>query len=254
MILLISQYKYPEGDAGSVRMHNLALTLKQMGQDVFVIGLGKIQKEVDYYKGIPYVSLRVKNKYNSRFLFNYRLYRQISKLRKKYTIKNIILGTSSIDVTMFLKFICSKYQIHLIKDVVEWYSASQFRYRKYAFPYLAKEIENKRLITKKMAVISISSFLHTYFTQKGIQSVRIPVYMDQNEFPDYSKNYSNKLVLIYAGSPGKKDYLSVMLKALALLPTDLLKKIQFNVIGLTPAQIELIFQDDLSIFQKSEII
>lgn len=87
MILLISQYKYPEGDAGSVRMHNLALTLKQMGQDVFVIGLGKIQKEVDYYKGIPYVSLRVKNKYNSRFLFNYRLYRQISKLRKKYTIK-----------------------------------------------------------------------------------------------------------------------------------------------------------------------
>lgn len=250
MILLISQYKYPEGDAGSVRMHNLALTLKQMGQDVFVIGLGKIQKEVDYYKGIPYVSLRVKNKYNSRFLFNYRLYRQISKLRKKYTIKNIILGTSSIDVIMFLKFICSKYQIHLIKDVVEWYSASQFRYRKYAFPYLAKEIENKRLITKKMAVISISSFLHTYFTQKGIQSVRIPVYMDQNEFPDYSKNYSNKLVLIYAGSPGKKDYLSVMLKALALLPTDLLKKIQFNVIGLTPAQIELIFQDDFSIFSK----
>lgn len=245
MILLISQYSYPNGDAGSVRFHNFALSYKQLGYNVFVIGLGEVQKEIGYYKGIPYISLRVRNKYNSRINFCYRLYKQIQKIKKTDFIEAVLLGTSTIDVFLFLKYFCFKYKICFVKDVVEWYSTSQFRFGKYSFSYLTKELENRFFIDKKTAVISVSSYLNKYFAGKGIKTVKVPVYMDQCEIPYYPKKYTNKLVLIYAGSPGKKDHLDIMLNALALLSPDLLKMIQFNIIGVNKKQIEYIFRHNI---------
>lgn len=245
-ILLISQYKFPEGDAGAVRVYNMGIALQQIGYSVIVIGLGKDVKsnKINNYNGILYTTLRTNNKWNSYLLYNFRLCKLLKRLKRTNNIKGIILGTSFIDVFLFLKYYCLYKKIILIKDVVEWYSPKQFKNGKFAFEYIQKNIENKYLINRNIRVIAISKYLEQYYLLKQCKVVRIPIFFNTNEYK-FIKKTNTKLVLIYAGSPGKKDYLSLFLEGLNLLNNNDLEKINFKIIGVNKRQLLSIIKVDV---------
>ena len=249
MILIVSQYKFPEGDAGSVRYYSFAKTIKDcLNQNVSIIGYGPITDGWKDFKGIPYISLRGRRKWISYILFSVKL---ISEIKKQQYVSSIIVGNVDNFTLIRLKFFCRKHHITLIDDVVEWYAAEQFTKGKYDYRYIMKDLENSRIIDNSMSVISISTYLHDYFRSKGIKSVYIPNYMIQSEFEKYQKNPSDKLVVSYAGAPGKKDSLNMMLEGLSLLNDAEKEQIVFIIMGATEEQVKSSLCND-EIFSKVE--
>lgn len=252
-ILIISQYRYPDGDAGSVRMYSFARTIKDMGYNVFVFCLGSQEKEIQQYRGIPYKSLRKPSPYDSYLGFNRRLIESIDNIKRKTNVRAIVLGSCFFNVLIRLKKYCRANNIILVKDVVEWYSPSQFKYGKFSVGYFFNDFINRYLIDKSVRVISISTYLEKYYKSKKIITERIPVYFDQSEFLDEKGNYGDKLELLYAGSPlSNKDRIDLILKGLSLLDDEALKKIHFVIIGVSVPQVKTLLLDQLDTFDRIE--
>lgn len=237
MIYILTNYKYPSGDAGSLRMHSFAQAFQRLGVDCKVIGYGTVSDCEQELDGIRYKSLRTPNKYLSYLTLPLRSIAAFSRLRKKEDITHILLANVSVPTLILMKLYCRLNGIKVIYDVVEWYSASQFKNGKRNSKYLWKTFTNSYLIDKSVNVISISTFLHDYYRSKGISSVRIPIFFNQRQ--DYVITpKDDRTVITYAGQIGKKDFLWLMVKSIASLDADVRNRITFNIIGCSRQQVD----------------
>jgi len=237
-ILLCSHFKFPAGCAGAVRHEKFAQMLKQLGHEVFVVGLGKHNHfQTELYKDISYTSLRyassnIIGKIYTRIAF----WKNLKRIIKTYSPDCILMDDLRPYVTVQLKRYCKKKHIRLIHDSVEWYSPEQFRWGKLSLGYIKKDMLNKRLIDKSCSVIAISQFLHRHFSKKGIPSVNIPIVIAPEDLQ--SEKISDGLThFTYAGQAGKKDYLHVMVEAFSQLTDDEKEKIKFHIVGCTYEQL-----------------
>lgn len=245
LVVLVSQYRFPEGDAGSVRFYHFARTLQRLGYEVLVVGLGEVIDGVRDFKGVPYLSLRTTNRYGSYLLYTWRLKKVLTRLKKESgQIEAIVCGFTMIDVLLFLKSYCRRHGVKLIKDVVEWYSPHQFSHGKWSVIYQAMDIENGVLITPRVRVVAISRYLEQYFISRGCRTIRIPIYFDVSQLPKRQEHDDGILHLVYAGSPGKKDYLYLMLEGLSLLKPTQLVRVRFTIVGVSVAQVQMMLSFD----------
>ena len=236
MILFISKYRFPEGDAGSERELYLAQAYQRLGYEVLFWAHGDRKEGI--HKGIPYISLRINNhRVLSHLLWFPRLLAKFLSYSNKLTIEAVIVGSIDTFSFGFLKKWCKRNGVTFIVDSVEWYDARQFKCGTRSLMYQSNNKLVTRRIDQQCNVISISSYLHTFYTDKGIKSVNIPVIFNQDEVPYIEKKATEELVLLYAGSPGRKDFLDVMLQGLSLLSDELLSRIHFNIIGVSEEQI-----------------
>lgn len=242
-VVIVTYNMFPDGDAGAIREYMFSKLLKENGIDVFVIGMGEPSQSVDVYKGTRFTSLRIASKNKAEKVFNYVTYnRRLLKYLEKYTSENTIdyLWIVSlplmalIELTLFAK----KRNIRLVHDSVEWYSPEQFRLGYLSPEYIKKDINNRFLINKNFSVIAISKYLEVYYLKKGIKTIRIPVVMDEYEVKPSPKVNEHILKIVYAGSPGRKDYLGVILKGYCSLSDEQLKHIEFTIIGVNSYEIE----------------
>lgn len=237
-VLICGLLNTPNGDAGALRQHKLAIMCHALGHEIMVVGLGKSngmnQMSID---GITYISLRegagnVRDKVMSHLRYWKRLKIVMSSFRPDVIIMDD-LGPSK---TIKLKQYCRARQIRLIHDSVEWYSPEQFKHGKFSLGYIRKDILNRFLIDKTCGVIAISRYLEDHFKAKGCFCVRIPIVITETDLCKEKDLPEDKVVFTYAGQPGKKDYLHVMLDAFALLPSELLQHVVFNIVGCTKEQ------------------
>lgn len=239
-VVLVSQYRFPEGDAGSVRFYHFALTLQRLGYEVLVVGLGEVTEGTQLFRGIPYLSLRTPNRYASYLFYTWRLKRVLAQLTEGGRhIEAIVCGFTMIDVFLFLKSYCRRHGIKLVKDADEWYSPQQFTCGKWSITYQEKNIENRVLVSPPVRVVAISRYLANHFTARGCMTVRIPVYFDVSRLPLREPKDNAILHLAYAGSPGKKDYLYLMLNGLLLLEPAQLERVKLTLIGVSVSQVQM---------------
>ena len=232
-VLLCNKLHYPAGDAGSIRQHKLAWMVRELGNDVFVVGLGPssgFSREI--FEQIPYVSLRqgggrLADKALSQLLYWYRLKKILKQERPDALIMDD-LGTAT---TLSIRLFCKHRKILLLHDSVEWYSPMQFPRGKWSLGYIKKDLLNRRLIGGDMKVIAISRYLQEHFRGRGLDTVRIPIVILDDDLRDEKILSPDRVVFTYAGQPGKKDFLPVMVEALTRLPEQIRKKIQFNIVG-----------------------
>lgn len=248
-IILISGYKFPDGDAGSVRFFYFAKTLQRLGYDVLVVGYGPITDREECFKGVPYLSMRREGRYRSYLSLARRTRSFLEKRLKEREIHSVIIGSSPINQYAAVIRFCSAHAITLIKDAVEWYSAKQFKRGIFAQTYIMKTVENRFLTRKPIRVIAISRYLETYFSSKGCPTERIPIYFDLKDFDQTRRGPDGKLRLIYAGSSGHKDYLATMLRGLALLPGEQLCRVEFRIFGVSADAVRAILNDS-ALFEK----
>lgn len=233
-VLIVTYYRYPNGDAGAVRQHNLAKLYERIGCDVTVVGMGNSSlKEIKTYEGIKYTSFRHSNKSNISKLKNVLFYtkylREMLYSENKFDV--IHLANTNINILLWLKHYKRKNNILLIHDSVEWYSAKQFKMKFLSPSYVFKNIANNFIIDKNIKVISISNYLQKHFEKKGIETIRIPVVFDAKEMR-INRSNNSKMVITYAGSPGKKDYIDVMLEGISKLDQLYLNQIEFRIFGI----------------------
>lgn len=237
-ILIVTYNKFPERDAESVRLHALGKLLRDLGHNVIFVCMGYSEylKEMSF-DGFKYVSLRKRNHYLSRvssyiFYFN-RLKRYVISCLNEEKIDVVLFADISPMAIYMLKKICANHNIKLIADCVEWYSPSQFKLGVFAPSMILKNIENRFMIDKKIGVIAISNYLFDYFQKKGCNCVRIPAILDVRNMPYRKEINSEKLTILYAGSPGKKDYIIEILRGVLLLDKSEISKLKFELAGVT---------------------
>lgn len=238
--LLVTFDKYPDLDAGAVRVHMFAKILQEAGYETFVISMGKsthnrMTLEND---GINHISYRgdssntiVKAMYYLEYPI--RLYKYLMKENVDLIIHTQIDESSLRIIQKYSK----RKKIPVLYDSVEWYSESEFSNGKKARGYKQNDRYNVKLIQKPEAVIAISSYLRDHFMTRNIQTVQIPVIMDVTSTYIEKSPVGNQVKILYAGSPGKKDYLVNVLDGLALLNEEERKKIQLTIAGCTKEQL-----------------
>ncbi|MDM0948414.1 glycosyltransferase [Clostridium perfringens] len=248
-ILVVTYSKFPEGDAESVRLHSIGKILRDCGHDVFFVGMGQDEFMKDLkFDGFKYISLRKKTNNRISKVFNYINY---SKNIKSYI--NMYLNKESIDAIIFadispfsiitLKRICKKNNIKLIADSVEWFSPSQFKFGILSLGNLMKNIENKYIINSDIRVIAISNFLYNHFNNKKLKCSRIPAILDVKKISIKKEIDKSKLKILYAGSPGKKDYIYDVLKGLLMLEDKEINKLEFIIAGIELNNIKDLFNE-----------
>ena len=256
-VILCSYFKYPDGDAGSVRHEKFAQMLQRLGHDVFVVGIGNFNNfQIASSKGIEYTSLRYSKpniicKIQTRLLY----WKNFKRFLCEYNPDCIIMDDMRPFVTLKLKKYCKKHQIKLVHDSVEWYSKEQFSLGVFSISLQNKNLLNRVLIDKQIKVISISQYLHKYYSNKGIESVNIPIVVSDEDLVK-EKSLQDKINFTYAGQAGKKDYIHVILNAMSLLTEEERSKFQFNIVGCTLDQLikNGLSQSIIDIVKKSLVV
>ena len=241
--VIVTENSYPEGDAGAVRQHAFAKILKQLGYDVLVIGYGKnFDNKICKYDGVNFISFRpnqenIISRIICRVKFGTKVYRYI---KQHYNFLDVLMVVDIMPQS-FKKIEKLKriYNCVLIHDSVEWYSPEEFKNGKFNLAYIRKDYTNKKAINNLWNVIAISSFLEEYFKQRNNNVKRIPVIMDIKKITPRLKCIENseKFIFVYAGGPGKKDYLKEIIEGFSFLSLEQRKIVEVNIIGVNEDQL-----------------
>lgn len=241
--IYVTQDRFCRDDSTALRIFTFCKFLHESGSDVIVISLDEnATHTVHQYKGVKYITLRnPSNSFLSRLLnlvlHTHRLKKSLRMLSKDYNIENIFFYDIPPLSTIYLKRYAKTKNVKIFHDSVEWFSPQQFKWGRFAIPYVLKNLLNRYLLDRQVQVIAISKYLYSYFDSKGISVTRIPIVWDLESVTSTKNIPSEKLVLMYAGSPGKKDYLNEMIEGLSMLNRDELNKIEFNIFGVTEHQL-----------------
>lgn len=241
--VIITENKYPLGDAGAIRQHAMAKILKALGYDVTVVGYGSYTgKKLNEYDGIKYISLKAKseNKFIRiiyRFLFGFRAVRYIKKQIKN---PSVIMLVDTLPYTWkLIEGFGVKNNIKLIHDSVEWYSPEEFSNGEKNVQYILKEKTNTKIINKNWNVVAISKFLEAHFKNIAKDVVRVPVVMDTESilFEIEKKQISQKTRFVYVGAPGRKDYLKEIIESFELLEKQYKEMCELHIVGVTEKEL-----------------
>ncbi len=239
--LYVIANRLTKDDAAALRIISFCKILKQLGKDVIVISLDEVEnKEIHIHKGIKYVSLRSSVNSLTARVFNLlfhkkRLKRCIENLDCE--IEGLFFYIIPINSVIYLKRIARQRQIKIYHDSVEWYSPQQFSWGILSPQYILQNLLNRYLVDRQVFVFAISKFLFNYFQSRQIHCIRIPVMLDMGETQSKKHNNPDKLILLYAGTPGKKDYLKDIVEGFASLDNNELKNIELQLVGVTKKQL-----------------
>lgn len=222
--VIVTMSRYPDGDAGALRMHALAIMLRHIGVSPFVIGLGTpTLGQGEVHEGIPYISLRSSRTTRAARIFNHadharRLERALHSLGK---IDIFLCDQVPLASLVLLRRASERQSGVIIYDAVEWYSPTEFSRGRWSSAYQTNNLFNERLIDERFRAVTISRYLESHFQRRGLRCARVPIVKVPGDGTlSKTTSASDKLRLLYAGSPGKKDELAGVIAACALLPKD----------------------------------
>jgi glycosyltransferase involved in cell wall biosynthesis len=257
-ILLISYNDFPGGDAGAVREYSLSKLIQSLGHKVTIFTMGKVDAGSNHqFRGIDYYSLRIPavdlySKIKNYVDYSRRLKEKLNSFEKKPDA--ILVVNIPVNALRMVKKFAKDNNCLLIHDSVEWYSPVQFKLRYFSPSFITKELYNRVLIDHEFRVIAISRYLQEHFLKRGLLVERIPIFFPTDEISCEKICDFDKLRLLYAGSPGKKDYLLEMIRGLSLLSDSELKRIEFQIFGVSKETMEQLLGRELYLRLKNCLV
>lgn len=231
----VGAFRFPDRDAAAKRVLGIGQILKKIGHKVIFLGGEKGDESEKNFKGFSYYS-QSELDHNSSSVFE-----KISNFlnsgsntvkwlesHNKEIDSVIVYNSSNIFLSNIKKF-CKRHNKELIVDCTEWYDSSHLPGGRFGLVsidnYLKMNFGYKKNIDK---MIVISSFLKNFYSP-NIETIFIP---PLNSYPDFtpSRQYGNKINIIYAGSPAQKDNLISVIKAIG--HSAIKEKIDFYIIGI----------------------
>jgi glycosyltransferase involved in cell wall biosynthesis len=249
-IIFIGDFLFPDGDAAAIRTLSLARICRDLGFSVTVIGKGQVRAEdydaqmAGYYlEGIRYSTMNP-----TAVTSLQRLRHPISRLRlyvsalESLTLDDtravIINASGSAMHIPLVSAFCRRRSIPLIGDVCEWYDPCQMNYGRLNPLYVVFWLIFRYSLPRFRNLIVVSTLLERHFEGKGRNVTRIPPVVDPYTIQCLDRAPTNRLLLLYAGLPGRKDRLREMIVALASLAPHERSRIEFRLLG--PTKQELI--------------
>lgn len=130
----------------------------------------------------------------------------------------------------------AKHRIKTIYSVCERYSILDLRHQgREMFRSYADHLRVLNHYAPKAGnVIAISKYFERYYREKNCNVIRIPTIVDAETYPSDQERPEDKLRLAYAGTPGKKDYVAHVVRALDLLSPEEREAVVFHIYGVSP--------------------
>lgn len=269
-IIYTGAFRFPDKDAAAARVLSIGKILRQLSYEVIFAGWEEKEREADVvsgntcsYQGFGYVSMNeFKEERNRNFIqkaFHYlnRGQKTLDWLAARNTeeIFAVIAYNSNSFFLKKLRKFCEKNRILLILDVTEWYDASHLPMGPFGIPALDNRLRMTRINPKIKNIIAISHFLEEYYIRKKCNVVKIPPLIDIHEskwhLPLMSSRKNDEFTLVYAGSPGKKDNIENILKAMLILKNKGIS-IRLHVYGITEKELYS-FLDEVAALLPSQI-
>ena len=240
VILYIGGFELPDKNAAAHRVLSNAKILRKIGKKVVFIGVDKslswdsdILSTKNTVQGFEIYAIPYPQKKEQWIKYLTEIREYIKVIKKFENIEMIILyNFQAIAMKKFLSY-CKKKDIKCCADITEWRSARQerlvYRILKDSDTWYRMKVLHKKLD----GLIVISKYLEAYYSSsKNI--VYVPTMTDASESKwkgKYEKSNS-VLKLVYAGNPGRKDRVDMLIEALK----DVNRKYQLDIIGITLEQ------------------
>lgn len=251
-VIYTGAFRFPDKDAAAARVLSIGKILAKLEYEVVFAGWEPEGREVDrrkdnlyFYEGFEYHSMNELGDTQERsFLQKAKAYTtkgtktmQWIEQRNDTGVFAIIVYNSNTFFLSRLRKYCKRKNINLIADVTEWYEADQLPMGRFGLPAFDNAWRMTRLNPKIKNLIVISGFLEKYYQKKGCRTVKIPPLIDfhQKKWQVTDKRRDQELTLVYAGSPGKKDFIDPLLEALLILRKNG-RRVLLNIYGLTVEQ------------------
>ncbi|MEV5692515.1 glycosyltransferase [Micromonospora globbae] len=140
---------------------------------------------------------------------------------------------------------CRRNGVPLIADVVEWYDPAHLRGGPLGPLRMSSELAMRHYYPKCDGVIAISTFLEDFYRGRGVRTIRIPPTLDVHEIrlDPPVRAVTPGVTLVYFGSPGKKDLLATMVRAVGRLE-DEGAALEFRIHGPTRQQVHALLGGD----------
>ena len=256
-IIVCAEVPFPRGVAGSNLTLSYCKLFKNLGYDVVTIGLDSKKKdEVDkssgyyVYDEIKYLTVKSGRgklaKLNNKVFSSGRTVELLDKVNAGEDDIIMVYASNGI----YLKKICEyarRNRIKIFSVAVEWHQPFQYKGGKLNIRYVSNKRGMEKYNPKIGNVVCISALLEDYYKNRGCNTTVIPAIIDCDKTDDReikeNKN-SEKIKIVYAGSPFGKDDIFVMLKAINSLCKEDRQKFIFYWIGMKKAKIVEKFGED----------
>lgn len=245
-ILYLGGFELPDKNAAAQRVMANAKLLREMGFEVFFIGISKdidnAPHIVDGFASnpVPYPSNTIEWMHQ---IFTFVRKSEILKLNPGY----VVLYNFPAFASLRILNACHKHGIKVVHDLTEWESS-----RGWSPSNIMRKIDinlRMRYCMKKMdGVIVISRYLYDYY-KDDTNVILVPPTVDLKNLKFCRKRElesSDEITrLVYAGSTGlaaTKDRLDYIIKEVNLLPN-----IRLDIVGQTKEQFQAIFGNKVDI-------
>lgn len=262
--VILGEYKFPEGDASANRVLNIAHLLRELKWNVHIIGTGKLRTEDSsdnnsyFFKGYSYESINTQSGFILKRLINV-VFRNLVAARiiwKRNKHNKIDLVLISVGYgryllpALLLAHLCN---FRVVVDAIEWYDPSHIAMGRLGPVYWDVQLGLRWLFKKAGNIIAISTLLENYYAVSGCRVVRIPSIIDIQD-PCWAIDPERwmpqgKVKIIYAGTPGKKDYLADVIRAIERIP-DSQRKIELHIYGITVETMRTLLGEERNLLEQ----
>jgi hypothetical protein len=255
---------YHAYSAGSLRIKNFGKMSEQLGFNFCLSCWSDSFEKIQISENSIIHPFAIKpHNVLQKFITLFNPTKNIKKVLKTYCghIDSIIVYSAFPLVSaIYIKRFCIKNKIKLIFDVVEKFDIKHCTFSGFFSSFIQNRLINNHLISNKVKVISISKYFETFYTKKGIETVRIPFinYPIESTSAFGEKTKKDKTVIAYIGNPAKKkDLLKPIFEAIAKLSIDQRNSLQFIIAGVTVEQLcltEGINKNDFELAGESIVV
>lgn len=246
-VLFLANQELPDQSANATRIINLAKLFRKCGVEPILIGTRYNADTLlrGKYDGIKYMHVDAQNYLslpkNKRQKYLERLFLEAMDIAWTQDHFCIIVASSfSFQSIQFILNYAKSKRIAVIYNSVEWFQKDNESF--YGLSGKIKFIYNRLgLLVQHVKVgniIGISSLLENYYKKRKCNTIRIPTIVDKEKYVYVEQNHNKKIVIAYAGSPAKKDYISNAIKALLLLNSEELQSLEFHLYGIDVKQLK----------------
>ncbi|AEE20740.1 glycosyltransferase [Dokdonia sp. 4H-3-7-5] len=253
-IIYIGGFELPDKNAAAHRVIANGKLLRDIGYNVHFMGISneRIYCNKTFY-GFNSSALKYPNSIISWFEY-ITTFKDYIKLIESYSNVHSIIcyNLPSGSLYRLLKY-CKKKEIKIFSDCTEWYIAPK------TGNFLARTVKSwdiklrmNNLHIKLDGVIAISSYLDTYYSNQGVQTLQIPPLIDKEDskWPTNILQKNNTTVnLIYSGSPFAltkgsevKDRLDLIIDGLYLI-SKTFTDFKLTILGMDLSGFLIVFPD-----------
>ncbi|WP_433317831.1 glycosyltransferase [Micromonospora sp. CA-269861] len=243
--LLVGAYAFPHGDATSNRLLQLARSAAPDGAHTLVVNDWPCEVAFPAGQpgvtGIDLVTMRIRGRHHLTRA-SARLARPLRVLR---AVRRVGLGRGGVSVVLLPMALLTLgnwatlrlvLRCPVVVDASERHDRHQFR-RGWLTPYFVRHRWSTFLATRLVGrATAVSTTLADYLTGHGLDVLVVPPQVDCDEFrAPQPPPISHGLRLLYAGTPGRKDMLDVILRGISRLAPEHQRRVSLTIAGVSSA-------------------